>query len=334
MTVVSSNLAGNNAIDPSAVQQPGASNGTSTALNGFGGRLLDSAGRPFTQLPHPDTPSLATVWLPFNEGSGSLVYDQCSQLQGNMAGGGESTNPRWNSWGPGLSFNGSNNRIPMTSGSSAGAIFSAKSLFDLSTLQARNDMIVCWAVLSHSPTVGDYATDATIFGWGCQTEAKGGWAWRIKASNQKPMFSLRPKGGSATVDTTLGTNGLLGSTTDNGRSAICMILAYSGTSGYLEASGFSLPLHTSGTDVAYSSVGLVTPQMVPNGTGLPNYDVTGLLTIGAWPTTDSSTFANYLGPKCALAQLGIQRRPYDIGLGMRIVRDLRRNIRLFPPSAR
>jgi len=321
---------GANTLPPTSVPLAGGANaGAANAVTDGLGKVFAGTRRVKDPV-YADAEGISTIWFPFNENSGSKVYDQVSNLVGSFGGGSSTT--RWNQHGPGVSPNGTNNRILVTDGTPAGFISSTKQLFDLTTLVSRGDMICAWYVVSH-PTSG-YATDAAVFGWGCSNEAKGGWALGIKASNQKPIFMLRTRGGAAVATCSPGTSSLLGSGTDNTRSAVCMTIADSKVTGRLEVQAFALPLGTDGGGVSFSTVGFDTPLAVPDGTAAPSYDATAPLTLLAWPTVDGATFSNFLGPTMALAQLGIQRRPYNPGLGMKIVRDLRRNIRAFPDSAR
>jgi len=290
------------------------------------GRPLDRSGRPLARLFAADVQG-GTVWFPLNEGTGNKVNDAVGQLVGSIQGG--SSGQRWGQ-APGLSFNGSNNRVVMTDGSQAGFNHSSKFICDLSTLAARGDMIVVWCVVSHPATL---PADCQIVSWGCSADANGGWSVGLKATSGKQTFSLRAKGGSSAVQTPLGTSGARGANSDNTRTALAWEIAASGVAGLLEVRAYQITLGTDGGN-SQSNVGLDTPAMVPNGTSIPDSAPTAPITIGAWPTTDGATFSGFVGPNMSIVNLGLQRRPFDMGIGMRIARDLRNNNLAFPPSAR
>lgn len=292
------------------------------------GRPLDLAGRPLARLPYADVNG-ASIWFPLNEAASNKVYDNTGQLIGSIQGG--STGQRWGQ-APGLSFNGSNNRVVVTDGQQAGFTHSSKFICDLSTLVSRGDMIVVWFVVSHPATL---PADCSCVSWGMSADpaGKGGWSVGLKATSGKPNFYLRAKGGSSVITTSIGTSGARGANSDNTRTAMAFEIAASGVSGLLEVRAYQLTLGTDGGN-AQSNVGLDTPAMVPNGTSVVAADTTLPLTLGAWPTVDASTFTGYVGPNMALVNVGLQRRPVDFGVGMRICRDLRNNILAFPASAR
>lgn len=293
------------------------------------GRPMDPAGRPLARLPYADING-NTIWFPLQEGTSNKVYDMAGQLIGSIQGG--SSGQRWGQ-APGLSFNGSNNRVVVTDGQQAGFTHSSRFVGDLSTLVSRGDMIVAWFVVSHPVTL---PADCYCISWGMSADpaAKGGWAVGLKATSGKPNFYLRPKGaGSSIVTTTIGTTGARGANSDNTRTAMVFEIAASDVSGLLEVRAYQLTLGTDGGN-AQSNVGLDTPLAVPNGTGLPGADASLPITIGAWPSVDANTFTGFVGPNMSLINVGLQRRPLDLGVGMRICRDLRNNIQAFPAAAR
>lgn len=313
---------GRTLIGPDGVNRP-------MVVADVSGRPIDPSGRAAARLPYADVAG-STIWFALQEGSSNKVYDMTGQLIGSIQGG--SSGPRWGQ-APGLSFNGSNNRVAVTDGQQAGFTHSSRFVCDLSTLYSRGDMIVVWFVVSHPATL---PADCYCVGWGMSADpaAKGGWAVGLKATSGKPNFYLRPKGaGSSIVTTTIGTSGARGANSDNTRTAMAFEISASDVAGLLEVRAYQLTLGTDGGN-PQSNVGLDTPAMVPNGTGLVGADTTLPLTLGAWPSVDANTYTGFVGPNMSLINVGLQRRPLDQGVGMRICRDLRNNIQAFPAAAR
>jgi hypothetical protein len=293
------------------------------------GRPLDPSGRPFGALPYADARGVL-IFFPLQENTSNKVYDISGQLIGSVNGG--SSGQRWGQAGPGISLNGSNNRIPVTDGLQGGFTASAKFACDLSTLAARGDQITVFGVVSHPATL---PADCWLLSWGMNADAagKGGWAVGLKGTSGKLQFATRAKGGSSTVTTTMGVTGARGQNADNTRTAWALEISAAGISGLLELRAYMLTLGTDGGN-AQSNVGLDTPALVPNGTASVGADTTSPLMLGAWCDTSTSTYVGYVGPNMAMLSTGLKRDAYDAGLGMRICRDLRNNIYALPASAR
>lgn len=297
--------------------------------------LLDASGRPMSsnralqRIPYADVTG-DTIWFALDENTGNKVYDATGQLVGSIQG--SNTTPRWGI-NPGLTFNGTNNRVVITDGDQAGFTSSARRICNLSTLVADNDMLLLWAIVSHPPTIPQ---DSTILSWGMNADPanKGGWAFGMKTNTGKHTFSVRPRGaGSATVVTQLGVTGAQGANSDNTRTAMALEICASQIAGLLEVKAYMLTLGTDGGQ-NQSNRGLDTPLLVPNGTGAPTQDVSLPLTLGAWADTSSSSFTKFMGAGMSIANVGLKRRQIKHGLGMRICRNLRDNPKAFPLAAR
>lgn len=317
---------GRSLIGPEGIKRP-------LMLTDPAGRPFDVDGRPLARLPYADVRG-STIWFPLNEGVSNKANDAVSGLIGSIQGG--SSGPRWGQ-APGLAFNGSNNRVLVTDGALGGFTHASKFICDLSTLAARGDMIVIWWMASHPATI---PADCYVVGWGMNNDPaqKGGWAAGMKSTSGKMTFATRAKAGSSTVLTTMGTSGARGVNSDNTRTAMAMEIAASGVTGLLEVRVYQLTLGTDGGN-SQSNVDTDTPAMVPNGTAIVDADVSNPLTLGAWADTSNSTFTGYFGSATSLMSLwniGLQRRPYDPGIGMRICRNLRdaSNVYAFPHHAR
>lgn len=238
------------------------------------GRALDPAGRPYAAHPYADV-SGVLIYFPLQEGTGNKVYDISGQLVGSVNGG--SSGQRWGQSGPGLSLNGTNNRVPVADGLQGGFTASSKFACDLSTLAARGDQITLFGIVSHPSTL---PADCWLISWGMNADAlgKGGWAVGLKATSGKLQFATRAKGGTSTVVTTLGVTGARGQNADNTRTAWALEITAAGVSGLLELRAYQLTLGTDGGN-AQSNVGLATPALVPNGTAAVAADTSSPLIV-------------------------------------------------------
>lgn len=314
------------ADDLSAEQTARAANAAAIDEAGW---LRDARGRPLSRVKgYPDAEAVAALYWPFQEKSAA---EGVTGLNGAIQGG--SSLNRWGS-APGMMFNGSNNRVVTTGGLLGGFTATAKLIMDLASLTS-DEMLVAWAVNTHPASIPQ---DSTILSCGMNADpaGKGGWAIGLKSSSGKPTFAIRARGGTSTSQITIGTSGARGVGSDNTCTATAWEITKSKIAGLLEVRGYQLTLNVDGGN-AQSNVGLDTIAAVPNGTGPVTADVSTPIMLGAWCDTSTSTYTNLMGAGMAMCNVGIMRRPLDLGIGMRICRDLRAMgypYKQFPMSAR
>lgn len=303
-------------------------------------RRYDNNGRPLSLMSYSDILGDSTIWFPLADGfqtqngvAGSTIVADASgtayagsggQLNGTIQGI-DAVQSCW-SFLPGLYFNGST-FVPITNtvgnaaqGQINGYNQSTKRVCDLSTLQAQNDMLLVWGLVSHksNPSAG------TLVSWGMSADGNlGGWAVGIAGSG-KMVFQWTPAGAAGTLQTlTFNSDGVRGKQNDNTRSAVCWeICASVATPGWFEIRAYVLTVGTEGP-VTQTAWNVQFAQMVPNGTGLPGPAPASPLMIGAYNTVNASTQAGQMSSKSALANLGLARRPHQAGLGLQICRNLR-----------
>lgn len=273
---------------------------------------------------YPDTIGGELLFWPFTERSGATATDVASNQVAQYAG---SSVGRWDPWS-GANFNGTNQRLAATNGPAGGFISSAMSACDLTTLNARDDMIHVFGVLGHPTT---FSADGVVFAWGASQHAKGGWALGI-SSTGKWYWSHCPKGGTV-AQNIFNMTAVKGINNVNTMTAFCLQIMSAAESGFLEVQMVSLPMVDEGGDGQNTSAfrRIVTK---PTGTAAASRDVIAPITIGAWPTTDASTFSTYSNAGTGLLCLGVHRRPFDPGACMRVARSLRANPKQFPEGAK
>lgn len=310
-------------------------NGRPIAAIDQANKFIDADGRVSSAVPYSDLNADSALWFPLLEGAvgAGTFNDNIGQLSGNIAGTAYGKRYAGPDIRPGVTFNGSDNRIPLTGGSQNGFSGAARRIGDLKSLTAGVDMVVIWAMIGHPVSIPG---DSTIIGWGCEADAalKGGWALAVKNASGKLVFSYTPKGTGATVlRTTMGMEGARGHNNDNRRTAIALEIIRSYTSAYLELRGYQLTMYTDG-GVSQSNFGTDTVSELASGTGKVDYDTTAPFTIGAHCNTSGANFTRFCGAGMNIWNVGAIRKPIDCGIGGRICRDLRENMFAFPKSAR
>lgn len=297
------------------------------------GRLVDFTGRQSVALPYTDAAGEAVVWMPLLERSNGFS-DASGQLGGTISGGAMGNRFANLEFAPGPRFNGTNNRIALTTGTQGGFIHNARRIGDLKSLTYGVDMVLLWAVISHPATI---PADGTILSWGCNNEAKGGWAFGVKATSGKITFNYRPKGGAATTETILGVEGARGASSDNRRTVVALEIFRSTNGAYNELRGYQKTLYTDGGN-GQNNTGTSTAARALTGTAV-DYDTLTPLMIGAWCDTSAATFtklygSNTVGNENRIYNVGAIRRPLKIGIGMAVCRDIALAHTQFPLSAR
>ena len=292
-------------------------------------RPLDPSGRVSQQLEYSDIAGTATIWLPLQDPrSASLVVDYGAQVYGNVVNPGALLT----CWGflPGLSFDGTQ-YLPLIGGAQAGFNQQAKHIADLTTLATRGDMLVVWFVMTQktNPSAG------TVVSWGMSADPanKGGWAIGVNGAG-KILFSHTPQGAGGTLlNTPINTDTIRGKANDNGRTAVCLEIEEAANGTHLEIRAYQQTMTTEG-DISQKNYGVDFAAKAATGTGVVGASPTSPLMIGGWNSVNTSTQINLMPSKSGLVNIGLQRRPSQPGLGMRIVKDLRDNLLDFPKSAR
>ena len=283
------------------------------------GRLIDGKGNVHAPIQRAGgtlnrSKAAYTIWFNFSDRGNSLQLDATGTLQANIKGG---STGRWTS-APGLTFNGSNTRMECNQADSNAPQYSslvAPSLngftnavlacSNLASLVTEGDMIIAWAVISHSNA--GWATDQTLFSFGMAADPlnQGGWGIGIKAglagvgSAGKLTFQHRPVGATSLDKAAVSSDSILGANSvtvanNNTRTAFCFeISAHQGVPGLLEIRSSQFTLDFDGGR-AQNNVGCVTPSATINGgTSACGRNVTSPLTIGAFC---NSTPISYLAP--------------------------------------
>lgn len=273
---------------------------------------------------YPDTLGGELLFWHFTERSGATALDVANNQ---LAQYGGSSSGRWEPWS-GANFNGTNQRLAATNGPAGGFTAAAMSACDLTTLNARGDMIHVFGVLGH-PT--SFSADGVVFGWGASQHANGGWALGI-TSTGKWYWSHCPKGGTV-AQNIFNMTAVKGINEVNTMTAFCLQIMSAAESGFLEVQMVSLPMVDEGGDGQNTSAfrRIVTK---PTGTAAASRDVVAPITIGAWPTTAATTYGNFSNAGTGLLCLGVHRRPFEPGACMRVARSLRANPKQLPEGTK
>lgn len=264
-------------------------------------RLCDKFGNPLTRNAWPAHMNRRgnaehSIWFPLgsalNNGQ-TTVYDFTGTLRGKMKGGSTGkicTEPGWTG-------NGTNARIECNDSDANAPQFSVfrappwegftqavRACADLSSLHAKGDMILMWAVFTHP--ISGLAADGVLGGFGMNNDplGKGGLAFGVKSSNNKPCVWHRGQGASALDQYAMTSNSITGVAGGNTKTAICFELTPS-IAGYVDIASYMLTLGVDGGS-AQSNPGMASISLLANGaTAGCGQGITSPFTIGCLPDT-------------------------------------------------
>lgn len=296
--------------------------------NAYAQRRLDNARKlqAARQFPGP------TMSFPFREGTGQVVYEQCSQRPATLNFGSLTPDPaKTVTWDPdrGVLFNGSSCfqfPSPMIRAQAA-------QISDLSTLAVGEEITVA-CVYSHA---GNLSGQHPLFYFGLAGEnTRGGWGVMMKNGNL--CICHRAVGSATEVVNSISNRKPGNDTADNTLSAFCFALRVSSWDpNFFELAYADRPLEVS---APINSTGFSCNAYLEltgdGGTGPARPGSLGTLTIGGQPktnyTTDFAKIAGNGGGYVGLRQLHIQRYKWVPGRFHRILKDLAESYQETPVS--
>lgn len=269
-------------------------------------RLVDRYGNPLPRHAWPahlNRRSAAehSIWFPLGNalnGGQTTVYDFTGTLRGKVKGG---ANGRFTPE-PGWTGNGSNARIECNDSDGNAPQFSVfrappwegftqavRACADLSSLHAKGDMILMWALFTHP--ISGLTADGILGGFGMNNDplGKGGLAFGVKLGTGKVRVWHRGQGASAMDIQDVSMSAITGSTltgtiAGNMKTAVCLELTPS-IAGWVDVAGYMLTLGVDG-GAAQSNTGCASINLLANsGTAGCGQGITSPFTIGCLPDT-------------------------------------------------
>lgn len=196
-----------------------------------------------------------------------------------------------------------------------------RAIFRLDTL-GYDDMIVVWMILTHPTAVAS----RSLFYWGRNSDQ--GWGLSTNGATGKLVFDHVPQGGSRDQHTLDLANALVGDNSLNTKTALAISVTrsvsdignYGAGNGLFHVETCKQGLFDQGP-FGQLNFSVSHPRRVPSGTAPAKYSDAGL-SIGARPTSSSSTVTDTLAATFGMDNIGAFRIKRRHGLVCKITREL------------